>query len=513
MLRTLRAEIDQNGNVRLLEPITLPGQCQALVTLLEDEAVTLPPTLPGILTEVDGWRALYHPVRVIGRGGMGETHLAIDRATGKVVCVKVLLPAVNVRALLQECRALAKLHHPHIVRLLNFDTSGTAPYLVVEFVQGVNLADYLRRQGALTEPVVVALGVALFDALAYAHERDVLHRDLKPSNVLLEHNGAELLPRIVDFGLAIVDRRDDQGVITAHGHIAGTLAYMAPEQFDGAQLSGACDVYAAGQILWECLSGRAAFEGSWGSIVEAKGRQAEGLAVHDAAWEASSSLAGLIAACTQRDPARRPTARQALEVLRTCGPEVKPPAVVTATNLGFDWPASGALPPGWCNSDGFVADVSTAYDLSVVAHPDLPVGQCARIACTYAAADEFGSLMQRIPGQGLGGRELLLEAEMRTEEVREWAGLWLRIDGPCSTLFFDNMRDRPLRGSTGWSTQRLSVTLPRETTWINYGALLVGTGTVWIDNVRLFAADPRGVLVPLRLWSDDFQPSADVPMT
>jgi serine/threonine protein kinase len=483
------------------------------VTILEDEPGMAAPVNPGAVTEIDGWRRHYYPIRVIGRGGMGEAHLAIDHATGKVVCVKVLLPTVNTSALLQECRALAKLDHPHIVRLVNFDTAGAAPYLVLDFVEGVNLADYLRHQGALTEPVAVAIGAALFDALAYAHEREVLHCDLKPGNVLLEHNGAELLPRVVDFGLAVVDRRDDQGVITAQGRCAGTLVYMAPEQFDGAQLSGACDVYAVGQILWECLTGRAAFSGPLSVVAAAKAAQTEGLQVQSALWWVSSSLERLIAACTQRDPGRRPTARQALETLRSCTLEVKPPAVVTATNLDFDWPASATLPPGWCNSQGFVADVSTTYELSVVERDDGPSGRCARLAHSHAAATDFGSLMQRIPGQGLGGRELLLEAEIRTEDVQEWAGLWLRIDGPCGTLFFDNMHDRPLRGSTSWAIQRLSLTLPRETLWINYGALLVGTGTVWIDNVRILIGDARGNLVPLCLWSDEFPPWLHAPRT
>ncbi len=513
-LRTLRAVIDAHGQVQLLEPITLPGSRQALVTILDEEPAPLaPPTAPTPASQPGDWRALYHPVHLIGRGGMGETHLALDRATGKPVCVKALLPTINSRALLQECRALAKLDHPHLVRLLNFDTQAEAPYLVVEFVQGVTLADYLRHQGALTEPVVIDLGLRLFDALAYAHEREVLHCDLKPGNILLEHNGAELLPRVVDFGLAVVDRRDDRSALTAVGRVAGTPLYMAPEQFEGAQLSGACDVYAAGQILCECLTGRPEFEGSLWAVAHAKTQQAEGLEVRDAPWGVSPSLADLIAACTQLDPRRRPTARQALAALRALGPEVKPPAVVCATNLGFDWPAGDGPPPGWFNSDDFVAGVSTAYEVGVVARPDRPGELCARLARAQAVANEFGSLMQRIPGQGLGGREVCLEAEVCTEDVRGWAGLWLRVDGAGRTLFFDNMHDRPIRGTTPWTTHRLTVQVPHEVVWLNYGALLVGAGTIWVDDIRLLVRNVQGALAPLQLWSDGIQRCLDGPTT
>jgi hypothetical protein len=132
MVRTVKAVIDPQGNVRLLEALTLPEARQALVTIL-DEAPPLPTTGPGPAPESRpaDWRAHYHPIRRIGQGGMGETYLAVEILTGKAVCVKSLLPTIDQRSLLQECRALAKLHHPAIVRLLNFDTQRDSPYLIV----------------------------------------------------------------------------------------------------------------------------------------------------------------------------------------------------------------------------------------------------------------------------------------------------------------------------------------------------------------------------------------------
>jgi serine/threonine protein kinase len=514
MLRTVKAVIDQQGNVRLLEPLTLPEPRHALVTILE-ETPAIPPTVsqPSPQTRVGDWRTHYRPVRRIGQGGMGETYLAVDVLTGKAVCVKSLLPTIDPRALLQECRALAKLQHPCIVKVLNFDTQQDSPYLVVEFVQGLTLADYYRSQQALLEPVVVDLGKHLFDAVAYAHEHDVLHCDLKPSNILLTRQGTTLLPRIVDFGLAVVDRRDDQDALTAFGRCAGTPAYMAPEQCQGHQLSGACDVYALGLILWEGVMGRRAFVGSPTAIVYEKSRQTTGLRIDDPPWAVSASLARLIEACTHPDPTQRPTSYQALEALNESEPRVAAPAVVTAMNLGFDWADGRGTPAGWFNSHGYVDGISTAYDFIVVPRPDGTRGSCAQIRREKASGKEFGSLMQRFPGHCLRGRELRLEGEICTQDVRGWAGLWLRIDRAAGALYFDNMHDRPVRGSCNWTACALSTRLPKETAWINYGVLLVGGGTVWADNLRLLVQNREDVFLPLGLWNEETQQSPDIPTT
>src|SRR3954451_11780706 len=130
MIRTVKAVIDATGNVRLLEKVELEGQRQALVTILEespDQKTTVPDVSPG--QHISEWRTLYQPIRLIGRGGMGETYLAMDQRKQELVCVKSLHPMIDARALLQECRALAKLSHPNIVRLINFDTQSAAPYL------------------------------------------------------------------------------------------------------------------------------------------------------------------------------------------------------------------------------------------------------------------------------------------------------------------------------------------------------------------------------------------------
>lgn len=511
MIRTVKAIIDESGNVRLLEKVELSEQRQALVTILEG-------LVPNDTTVLDSnparqagnWKTLYHSLRLIGRGGMGETYLALDSRKQELVCVKCLHPSIDTRALLQECRALAKLSHPHIVKLVNFDTQGDSPYLVLEYVQGPTLADLLRQQRFLTEPVVVELGKQLFGAISHAHTLDILHCDLKPGNILLEGNSLQLQSKIVDFGLAVVDRRDDHDVLTAAGRSAGTPNYMAPEQFQGEELSGACDVYAVGQILWEALSGRIAFSGPPASILYEKMQRRSGLVIEESPWNVSTPLEDLIEACTHPNATQRPTAQQALDMLRPIDVEVHSPTVLTAANLSFDLPTSDNWPPGWFNSQGYVHGVSTDYGVSVIPRGEMS-GGCVRLHKADAREGEFGSLMQRFFARHLIGKNLELRAEMRTENANR-AGLWLRVDGHNGTLFFDNMNDRPIRGSSDWSNYILSVKIPPEAEWINYGILLIGNGTVWADNFSLSVQDEKQGAIPLSIPSNQ-NTHLDMPLT
>jgi hypothetical protein len=171
---------------------------------------------------------------------------------------------------------------------------------------------------------------------------------------------------------------------------------------------------------------------------------------------------------------------------------VPPPAVVAPMNLGFEGPNNGGMPEGWFNSLGFVDRVSTAYEVRVEPRPDGGPGRCVRMRREGGGHKEFGSLMQRCPARHLGGVTVRLEAELRTEALESWAGLWLRLDGPGSGLFFDNMHDRPIRGSTPWTRYAIETRVPEGAEWINYGFLLVANGTVWADHFRIALRGPGG---------------------
>src|SRR2546422_5942922 len=139
---------------------------------------------------------------------MGRTLKVQDRNTGRVLCLKEIKPEIDKRNLVQECRALARLTHPRLVRLLNFDSDAENPYLIMEYVDGVTLADYLHDHGRLPERSVIRLAEQLFEAIAYAHSQELIHRDLKPGNIMLKTPAEDLAPVILDLRLAIVDRRD-----------------------------------------------------------------------------------------------------------------------------------------------------------------------------------------------------------------------------------------------------------------------------------------------------------------
>jgi serine/threonine protein kinase len=166
----------------------------------------------------------------------------------------------------------------------------------------------------------------MLDAIAYAHEQEVIHCDLKPDNVLVVRSGAELLPKVLDFGLAIVDRLDDLGNVTGADRVAGTLLYMAPEQFHGEVLSGACDVYAIGLMISELMSGALPFQAAAGldELWAAKNRP---FAVEDLAQRVPGLPAAVGTAlqfATAYDPGQRPTARELWAALDRAIPPVRP---------------------------------------------------------------------------------------------------------------------------------------------------------------------------------------------
>jgi hypothetical protein len=160
--------------------------------------------------------------------------------------------------------------------------------------------------------------------------------------------------------------------------------------------------------------------------------------------------------------------------------------VARPVNLSFEAFTIGDWPSGWFKSARFVDGVSTAYEARVVARPDEGKGRCVMFWNPRATPTEFGSLMQRCPARHLAGKAIRLEADIKTWQVERWTGLWLRADGDdIPNLVFDNMSERPIRGSTAWARYAIDVQLPNETTWLNYGIVLAGQGTVWADNFRL----------------------------
>ena len=191
--------------------------------------------------------------RVLGRGAQATVWLAWDSRLDRDVAVK-LMPAppgsdaLAVNQWLQEARSVSRLTHPNIVPVFEADVHELQPYLVFEYVAGPTLSEHMRARGPLPAHEAATLMLGVLDALAAAHAAGVVHRDLKPSNILVDSTGRA---RVMDFGIAA--RMNDP---SGQGQVVGTPGYMSPEAVNGALPAPTMDVFAAGIVLAELLSGQ-----------------------------------------------------------------------------------------------------------------------------------------------------------------------------------------------------------------------------------------------------------------
>ena len=199
----------------------------------------------------------YRLQRSLGRGGEGEVFLAIDTDSRRPVAVKVIHSRLSqdagVRAQ-REAAVLAKLQHPNIVDVFAVGHQNHVWYVAMEWVEGTSMAQRIARDGPLPEPEALRLVADAAAALAAAHRTGVLHCDVNPKNMLYDEASSSL--RIVDFGLSVLPQQDRRPT-----RLAGTLQYIAPELWEGRDLSTKVDVYALGLSLYYLLTGRPAIEG------------------------------------------------------------------------------------------------------------------------------------------------------------------------------------------------------------------------------------------------------------
>lgn len=196
----------------------------------------------------------------LGRGGMGAVYLARQKSLDRLVALKILPPSIAGTPgfedrFVREGRALAKLNHPGIVGIYDFGKAGPFAYLVMEYVDGVNLRSLLS-EGHLRPQEALQVVPMLCDALQAAHRFGIVHRDIKPENILLTTDGQV---KIADFGVAkLTDPRGEDGLSgqTRHGGIVGTFQYMAPEQIERpAAVDHRADLYSLGVVFYEMLTG------------------------------------------------------------------------------------------------------------------------------------------------------------------------------------------------------------------------------------------------------------------
>ncbi len=217
-----------------------------------------------------------HTIRMIGRyrieellgtGAMGEVYRAHDPEIDRPVAIKVVRPELIagsgaeqwLQRFRREARAAGRRSHPNIVAIFDIGDDDGRPFLAMEFVDGRNLDAILKESGRLDPERGVAIIAQVLSALGFAHESGIVHRDVKPSNIMVLQNGQV---KVADFGIARIDASD----LTIVGDLLGTPAYMAPEQLSGTPVDYRTDLFAAGVILFEMLTGVKPFRGK--SITE-----------------------------------------------------------------------------------------------------------------------------------------------------------------------------------------------------------------------------------------------------
>ncbi len=197
----------------------------------------------------------------IGSGGMGEVYGAYDPQRERPVAIKVLrndrkADGAAIRRLEREARALARLDHPHVVRILEVGTLHSQIFIVMERLRGQTLAAHLQVSAPLPPPEAFRMLAQVCEALDHAHRLGIIHRDLKPGNIFLAEDPEDPQTKVLDFGLAKIASEGTFDVSTASGTVMGTLHYMSPEQArDSTKIDHRCDLWAVAIIAYECMVG------------------------------------------------------------------------------------------------------------------------------------------------------------------------------------------------------------------------------------------------------------------
>ena len=247
---------------------------------------------------------------VLARGGMSTVHRATDTRLDRPVAVKVMDPRLAADPVFRarferEARSAARIDHPAVVDVYDQGTcvlgdGGPVVFLVMELVEGGTLRDVLRAAGPLPVAAAVAVLVPVLDGLAQAHRRGLVHRDVKPENVLISRTGEV---KVADFGLVTAAA---QAGVSHAGMILGTVAYLSPEQVTTGAADARSDVYAAGVLAYELLTGAPPFTGDTAISVAYRHVHDEVPAPSSAAQNIPAELDDLIVRATRRDPAARP---------------------------------------------------------------------------------------------------------------------------------------------------------------------------------------------------------------
>ncbi len=268
----------------------------------------------------------YEVKGVLGKGAMGLVYDGLDPGLGRRVAIKTILTrkldpeAARMIAVRfeREVRAVARLNHRHIVQVYDFGTEGDLAYIVMEYIEGKELQDRFAAGERFDLGTAFRIMGELLDALEFAHEAGVIHRDIKPANIMIDAKGHA---KLTDFGVArVAEPGGDQAEATKVGTIVGTPSYMSPEQMQGAPLDRRSDIFSAGVVFYQFVTGQKPFEGTQWAL-------AKKIIMEDPVWpsqlvQVPPEIDRVVARALAKD--RYPTARKFAEALQRVL-EGKPP--------------------------------------------------------------------------------------------------------------------------------------------------------------------------------------------
>jgi eukaryotic-like serine/threonine-protein kinase len=288
---------------------------------LRDQSVT--PTMAmeamgsmGAVLEPGQMLAVRYEIKsVLGVGGMGMVYKATDRELGETVAVKTLKPDMvrhdpsALDRFKSEIKLARRIAHRNVVRTYDLGENGGVYFITMEFVEGKSLKELILSRGRL--PVSVALPIAkqLCRALEVAHEEGVIHRDIKPQNMVVQPDG---VLKVMDFGIARLAQRMPNAGHTQAGMVVGTPEYMAPEQLFGEEIDVRADLYAAGAVIYECLTGRLPHEADTPMTLVAKVLEETPRAPRELQPDIPTALSDVILRTLSRERDKRPASASEL---------------------------------------------------------------------------------------------------------------------------------------------------------------------------------------------------------
>jgi beta-lactam-binding protein with PASTA domain/tRNA A-37 threonylcarbamoyl transferase component Bud32 len=375
----------------------------------------------------------YRVTSRLADGGMATVYLALDERLDREVALKVMRAHLVhdesfVSRFRREARSAAALSHPNVVAVYDQGEDDGQMFLAMEYVPGQTLRDVLTDEGPLSPRAALDVLESLLLALAEAHEKGLIHRDVKPENVIISENGTV---KVADFGLARAV--SSQTETSSSGMLLGTVAYLSPEQVERGVADARSDVYAAGLVLFEMLTGGKAFTGDTPIHVAYQH-------VHTGVPAPSSRVAGLppalddlVAVATARDPDERPDdARELLELVRrtreSLAPEVldvRPAGAAALAAAAVPTAATAALP----------VDHPGGTDVATTPHTDTT-------AMSVPPAPLEGVVVGGDGGGGTGGGRRWWPAVLASALVLALVG-WFFLLGPGSMVTVPSVEGRP----------------------------------------------------------------------